>query len=183
MPVPPAPEGQTERAASRRASALAAGVAAAAAVTRARVTAAVLGAGVDPQLLVDRDPAHLHGGDGLGDGAGTVVHTLDVRGRVVDEPAGHLLAELRVLAGVQDEGVPADVHHRRRGVGLALAGRDQLQEGQRLVDDALGERAVQLLVLDDAADESAPELVVDHGAVGQFLARLLLDGERHVVLL
>lgn len=45
--------------------------------------------------------------------------------------------------------------------------RAELQEGESLVHDALGERHVHVLVLDDTARQPGPELVADEALVGQ----------------
>lgn len=67
-------------------------------------------AGVGPQGTVDGDAASPESRDGPGDVAGAVIDAVLVRWRMVDELAADLPTEHRVLAGVEDEGVPADVH-------------------------------------------------------------------------
>jgi hypothetical protein len=136
--------------------------------TAVDATAAVV-AGVGPQRLVDGDPVRLECSDGPADLARAVVHTLDVAGLVVDEPA-HLLAEGRVGPGVEDERVPADVHERRGTVAALPVRGAEREEGQRLVHDALREGAIHGLVLDDPADETVPERVADEVLVGQGVA-------------
>ncbi len=77
-----------------------------------------------------------------------------VGGRVVDEALGHALAESSVLARVQDEGVPADVDEVAGRQGHPRIVSACLHERQRLGDDALSERARDLLVADDARDQA-----------------------------
>lgn len=98
---------------------------------------------------------------------------------LVYEPT-HLLSEGRVGLGVEDEGVPADVHERRRAVVcLWLVGAER-QEGERLVHDALREGALHGLVLDDASDEVVPELLVDLVLVDRGVAGRHLNGSGHI---
>jgi hypothetical protein len=57
---------------------------------------------------------------------------------MVDEPAGDAVAELGVVAGVEDEGVPSRVDRlRRRQVIVRMAGAGG-EEGQGLLHDPFG---------------------------------------------
>lgn len=130
----------------------------------------------DPQHLVDDEAVALQSLHGAGDVARPVVDTGHVARVVVDEPAGHLLAEVRVGLRVEDERVPADVHELRRAVATLGLTRAERQEGQGLVHDALREGELHGLVLDDPGDEARPELLVDEVLVGQLAAgRRLTD--------
>ena len=141
---------------------------------------------VGPQRLVDDEAVRPHGREGAGGVALAVLHARHVAGLVVDEPAGHPLAEVRVGLRVEDERVPADVHERRRAVVGTLVGTADRQEGERLVHDALREGEIHGLVLDDPVDEAGPELVIDEVLVDQLVVdRRLGDvgGHGHAVFL
>lgn len=83
----------------------------------------------------------------------------------MDEAAGDLVAERRVLHRVEDEGVPADVH--------LLAGREahvrevgaELDEAQCGVHDGLGFGDADGLVLSHPAAEPVEQRLIDEIAV------------------
>lgn len=107
----------------------------------------------------------------MGDAVRAVFHARYVAGAVMDKPAGYPLAEACILLRVEDEGVPADVHQRRRAVATLRIMRAERQEGECLVHDALGEHTLGLvapeIVLDDSVNKTIPKQIVDEVLVGQ----------------
>src|SRR3989338_1488100 len=111
------------------------------------------------QLLIEDEAASLHKRDSRLHGH---LHRLVVVARrVMDETSSHTLTELGVLPRIHKEGVPTDVHPPRRRETLLREVRAELEEAEGLVHDGLGFLARLPLVLQNAPDETLPELLVD----------------------
>ena len=154
------------------APALAALAVVAVAASGAGVTTAIAAVHACPERLIDDDAGLLHRLGRLVRALAQVGDAVVIRRLVVDEPAVRdLLAEHRVLTGVQDERVPADVHEGRWAEVTSWLLGSQLEVAEGLVEDALCELAGHLLVLHDATDETLRELLLDHGQVHERNAR------------
>lgn len=143
----------------------------------ARSVVAALGGG-SPELLVDVHAIDQHGSRGSS-GAARLEGCVGNIGRsVVDHATGDLLTEVGIFARVHEERVPADVDlGRRRQSAVGGHGRD-LEERERLLHNPLGpialgrlvliaEELLELQILDDAVDETVPELRTDERLVGR----------------
>jgi hypothetical protein len=107
----------------------------------------------------------LHELDGPHDPTDGNRHGWVVVGLVVEEATGDLVAELVVRAGVENEGVPADVDELGRREAFARGVGAELEESEGSLHDLLGDRASNVLVLDDPTDESVEQFGRDKLAV------------------
>lgn len=128
----------------------------------------------DPQSLVHEEASLAHGVHSVDEHlfAVAVVDAGDVARAVVDEPSGHPLRELGVLAGVEQEGVPPDVDEGGHPVEVLLALGVQEQVAERLVQDSPGPVALRLHGL---VAEVGLELEALHDAGLEPLLQLLTD--------
>src|SRR4051812_28122251 len=69
---------------------------------------------VGPKHVVNEHAFDLKSSNRTSDDSGVVVNALSVRWIVMDKVPSQPIAKLGVLASVQDEHMPTDVHHRRR---------------------------------------------------------------------
>ena len=135
-----------------------------------------------PEWLVDDDAGLAHCLHGASGAAAQVLHAFLIGRLVVNEATvGQLPAEVAVLAGVQDERVPSDVHEGRRAVVPIRLFGSQLQVTEGLVEDSLRKFAGHLLVRFDASNQTLLKLGVDHGQVCKRDARRCHVGNVDVV--
>ncbi len=124
-----------------------------------------VGGRADPEELAVGDAVVSHELDGPHDTAQRDGHMRVVVGLVVEQAAGDAVTELRVGAGVEDKGVPADVDELGRREAVARIVGGELEEAQGPLHDLLGEGPGDVLVLHDPPDEAVEQLGRDELAV------------------
>lgn len=136
-----------------------------------------------PHVLVERDVVGEHEADRVDLDCRRVVRAGHVERAVVDEEADLGQAERRVLLGVEQERVPADVDLRRWLEADAGELLEEQQEAQRGVHDLLGLGQLDVLVvLHDPSDQPRPGLVVETFPVVEVEVRRQLQrhGQLHL---